>query len=460
MSRNISKSIPKKGQQMIQRIPQPGEIWEVNRSIYCPVEFSQEQKNQLYSNTTRQFLAGNSAPINVMVVNQEVSDKFPQELSVISVMLLSQETEFLSNVDLLIPSNISGLGTDILAHTWLIEEMFVCNLIQPVGKRLSRNIYDLLLDVGDSYHQIIEQAPERLEIEYSGLRIGTIKAIEDANIIEFHQQKLAFSDLFSVPVAAYRNYLQSIEFTEAVLEEAVEVERELLVSEEKKEKKINFISQWLNNKFDAQWQLLWQTPSLAIATRSNCDSKPNKDEITLFIKQISEEDEHCRRKAAKKLGQVAVGNKNEIEALVNLIQNTQDDETLWVAVESLWKINPGNPTAGIRKVKLLDLGMQLAGKPVALAVALVPKVNGKIGVLLQVYSTDTETSDIVNSQSLLHLSPGLKLILLSEMGETLREVTARNADIYIQLKFNGETGDKFSVKVALGEASITEDFEI
>ncbi|MEO0684362.1 MAG: hypothetical protein AAFY76_04755, partial [Cyanobacteria bacterium J06649_11] len=232
MSRNISKSIPKKGQQMIQRIPQPGEIWEVNRSIYCPVEFSQEQKNQLYSNTTRQFLAGNSAPINVMVVNQEVSDKFPQELPVISVMLLSQETEFLSNVDLLIPSYLSGLSTDILAHTWLIEEMFVCNLIQPVGKRLSRNIYDLLLDVGDSYHQIIDQTPENSIIERSGLKIGTRKAIEDVKIIDFHQRKFAFSDFLSVPVAAYRNYLQSIEFTEAVLEEAVEVERELLVSEE------------------------------------------------------------------------------------------------------------------------------------------------------------------------------------------------------------------------------------
>ncbi|NER96200.1 MAG: DUF1822 family protein, partial [Symploca sp. SIO1B1] len=41
-----------------------------------------------------------------------------------------------------------------------------------------------------------------------------------------------------------------------------------------------------------------------------------------------------------------------------------------------------------------------------------------------------------------------------------REVTARQADIYIQLKLNGQPGEQFSVSVALGEGSITEDFVI
>ncbi|NJL78679.1 MAG: DUF1822 family protein [Richelia sp. SM2_1_7] len=81
-------------------------------------------------------------------------------------------------------------------------------------------------------------------------------------------------------------------------------------------------------------------------------------------------------------------------------------------------------------------------------------------MLLQVYSTDAQTQDIAASKPLLHLPPGLKLILLSETGDILREVIARNADVYIQLKLNGERGEKFSVKVALEAASITEDFEI
>lgn len=460
MGMNISKSTSNTGHKNIKQVPQPGEIWEVNRSIQYPVELSQERQHHLYSHAARQFLAGNSSPVNVMIVTKKDSDIFPEEWQVISVMLLSEETRFLSDVDLLIPSNISGLTTDLLAQTWLIEEMFVCNLDKQVGRRLSRDIYDLLLDVGDYHHQIITQPPQISLINFLGLKIGSQKATEDKQIIDFHQQKLAISDILSLPVAGYRNYINSIKFTELVLEEVIEVEREILIREEKKDSKINSLSQWLQNKFDTQWQLLWQTPSLAIATRNAVEYKPNPDEIAALIQQVSHQDEHYRRKAAKQLGDIAIGNTEAIAALVNLIGNTQNDETLWVAVESLWKINPGNPAAGVRRVKLLDLGMQLAGEAVALAVALVPKANGKIGVLLQVYSTDTETQDIANSQPLMHLPSGLKLILLSETGETLREVTARNTDIYIQLKFSGETSEKFSVRVALEEASITEDFEI
>ncbi|NET55604.1 MAG: DUF1822 family protein [Symploca sp. SIO2E6] len=33
-------------------------------------------------------------------------------------------------------------------------------------------------------------------------------------------------------------------------------------------------------------------------------------------------------------------------------------------------------------------------------------------------------------------------------------------DVYIQLKLNGKPGEQFSVRVALGEASIMEDFVI
>ncbi|MEA5598767.1 DUF1822 family protein [Rivularia sp. UHCC 0363] len=455
---NFSKFTSNTRQKCIQHQPQPGEIWEVSPSIHCPV--TQEQHYEFYSNPAKQFLAGNSPPIYVVIVAEETSDIFAPEWQVISVMPLSGETQFLNDVDLLIPSDISGLEVDVLAQTWLIEEMFACNLLKPVGKRLSRNIYDLLLSVGDYHHQIIDQPPTASEIEFSGLKIGTKKAIEDSQIIDFHQHQLAISDILSLPVAAYRNYLKSIKFTEAVLEEALQVEQDLIVENEQKEAKFHLLTQWLQNKFDPEWQLFLQIPSLAIATRSPVDSTFDPDEIGILIKQASEQDEHYRRKAAKRLGEIAVGNVEAIKALVNLIRNTQDDETLWVAVESLWKINPGNPAAGVRRVKLIDLGIQLRSEAVALAVALVPKGDRRWGVLLQVYSTDAQTQDIAASQPLLHLPPGLKLILLSETGDILREVTARNADVYIQLKFNGERSEKFSVKVALDAASITEDFEI
>ena len=118
MGINYSKSTSNTGQKFIQKLPQPGEIWEVNRLVNCPVKFSQAEQNQLYSHAAKQFLAGNYPPINVMIVTVDHPQIFPQEWQVISVMVLSEETQFLSDVDLLIPAKISGLKTDVLGLTW------------------------------------------------------------------------------------------------------------------------------------------------------------------------------------------------------------------------------------------------------------------------------------------------------------------------------------------------------
>jgi Protein of unknown function (DUF1822) len=133
-----------------------------------------------------------------------------------------------------------------------------------------------------------------------------------------------------------------------------------------------------------------------------------------------------------------------------LLQLTEDDETRWTAVESLWRIDPGNPAAGVRRVKVIDLGMQMAGEAIALAVALVQKNEQMVSVLLQVYP--------VNAVGF--LPSNLKLALLDPSGQVLREVAARQADVYIQLKFNGALGERFSVRIELETSRITEDFVI
>ena len=103
---------------------------------------------------------------------------------------------------------------------------------------------------------------------------------------------------------------------------------------------------------------------------------------------------------------------------------------------------------GIRRAKLIDLGMQLAGYPVALVIELKPESEHKINVLLQVHPTGNQT----------YLPPLLQLTVLDESGLIFLEAQARSADNYIQLQFSGLSGEKFSVKVALGEASVIEDF--
>lgn len=134
------------------------------------------------------------------------------------------------------------------------------------------------------------------------------------------------------------------------------------------------------------------------------------------------------------------------QELIQILQTTQDEETRWQAAESLWEIDPKHPSSGVRRVA--DLGFHLSGYAVALMVAVLPKRDRSMAILLRVYP--------LVSQS--HLPPGLQLIILDEAGNIFSEVPAREQDDYIQYKFTADSGDRFTVRVALEEASITENF--
>ena len=137
-------------------------------------------------------------------------------------------------------------------------------------------------------------------------------------------------------------------------------------------------------------------------------------------------------------------------ALVHLMQTTEDDTTCWQAAEYLWAINPDHPDAAIRRV--MDLGIQLMGNPVALMVAVLRKPNHRIGVLLRAYPTGSHNK----------LPPGLQLLGLNEYGANIPglEAVARNEpqDDYISLYFSADEGDRFGVRLILADANITEYF--
>ncbi len=59
-----------------------------------------------------------------------------------------------------------------------------------------------------------------------------------------------------------------------------------------------------------------------------------------------------------------------------------------------------------------------------------------------------------------YLKKGLELIILDDLGEIFLKAQARMNDSLLQLEFQGEVGDKFSVKVVLEDINVTEDFVI
>ncbi|MBE9042302.1 DUF1822 family protein [Oscillatoriales cyanobacterium LEGE 11467] len=135
-------------------------------------------------------------------------------------------------------------------------------------------------------------------------------------------------------------------------------------------------------------------------------------------------------------------------------------DTGWDAVESLlsppqmaWRGSQnrgfalrGSPTQ-IERVKRLTLAR--SGEEVALLVRLKPRTDREMGIGVEIYPTGDRT----------YLPQDLQLMVLDEAGAAVMQAEARSTK-NIQLKFSGETGEEFSIKVALGDTSVTEAFLI
>ena len=130
-------------------------------------------------------------------------------------------------------------------------------------------------------------------------------------------------------------------------------------------------------------------------------------------------------------------------------------EDAWLAVEEALGIEEaslavGFRTDGVKRAKLIDLGMQLGSHAVALILTIRPEADRSINILVQVHPIDDET----------YLPQHLKLVLFSTDGEILYKVSPRSTDNVIQIEFRGQPGEQFQIEVALGDVSVTENFVI
>ncbi|MEM9541397.1 MAG: DUF1822 family protein [Cyanobacteria bacterium P01_E01_bin.42] len=96
------------------------------------------------------------------------------------------------------------------------------------------------------------------------------------------------------------------------------------------------------------------------------------------------------------------------------------------------------------------LSLQRANEQIALLVGLSPTKTSEIDVSVEVYPTGTQN----------HLPRDLQLAILDKDEDIpIMQAIARGTD-RLQLKFSGEEGDCFNVKLALGEFSLMEFFEV
>jgi hypothetical protein len=131
-------------------------------------------------------------------------------------------------------------------------------------------------------------------------------------------------------------------------------------------------------------------------------------------------------------------------------------EAGWLTLEELLSLeqnklvlmyrDPMNITRG----QQIDLGIEVAQQPLALVVTLPPNTGSELDIQVRVYPLRGQT----------YLPQGVKLMVMDESEEVVLNTEAREADNFIQLGFSAELGEQFSVTVALGEASVKQEFVI
>lgn len=228
------------------------------------------------------------------------------------------------------------------------------------------------------------------------------------------------------------------------------------------------LRQWLEGIYTSQWQSMEELNSqrsTQLAFRSpkiRGFEVDTPEKVLQIIEQLYPYNIWEQKLPIEFLGKISEVRNNNFQAspltnqhlglldvIVHLLQTTEDEEIRWTLAEILWAIEPKHPV--IRGRRIMDLGMQLAGNPIALMVAILPKIDKTFAILLRVYPMGNQP----------YLPPGLKLSGLYENGQPFLEVQARQQrDDYIQLKFCAEVGEKFQVQVSINDVIIRETFFI
>ncbi|MDX2244546.1 MAG: DUF1822 family protein [Leptolyngbyaceae cyanobacterium bins.302] len=132
----------------------------------------------------------------------------------------------------------------------------------------------------------------------------------------------------------------------------------------------------------------------------------------------------------------------------------QTIEDLFGLQQPVWSFRSGEMTHSGQVVplpmtrgKILELGQ--GKEAIALLIGLTPTNSGTMDIWVKVCPTGATA----------HLPADLELLVLDATGVAVMQAQSRNTEM-IQLKFNGISGERFSIRVILYDCSLTEDFVI
>lgn len=194
----------------------PGQIWRLSPEFYTYLNSYQHDREYKASET---FWQPDDLPKYALIVKEptESSDR-------VSVLPLGSQIEFVNELDLILPVEVSGLDRAVLIEAWHTFSMPATYLLEPVGKRLSQATYNLILDVGDSYRGFAK-LPSPRTIKLHGLKTAEVSTVQQHQIEQFREREERWSTLFEIPIAEHYQQLRSSDIVKTVLQSIVELER-------------------------------------------------------------------------------------------------------------------------------------------------------------------------------------------------------------------------------------------
>ncbi|MDY6899256.1 MAG: DUF1822 family protein [Cyanobacteriota bacterium] len=129
------------------------------------------------------------------------------------------------------------------------------------------------------------------------------------------------------------------------------------------------------------------------------------------------------------------------ENVETVLSEEQTPQTA-LAFRSKSKIN------SLKRCKLLKLGNQR--ESVALIVTITPESESNINILIELQPDLSQN----------YLPANLRITLLDEEEKKIIDTVTETSNQHIQLDLSGEPGEKFSLKITLGEATLSEYFII
>ena len=127
-------------------------------------------------------------------------------------------------------------------------------------------------------------------------------------------------------------------------------------------------------------------------------------------------------------------------------------ESGWEAIESIFLTEPAWQFRSAEKVraKLINFGKTANHSSVGIVVKASPDENNcdEIKVVVELHPT--------NGQD--YLPPSVQIMILDEEETAVMQAKAQQDNRKIELEFTAAIGDRFSIKIALGDVSVTDNF--